>query len=174
MIDLSAPAVKAAEGTDAKDIFDSYMETGASKAFEFTVEPDVGVTPAAPSAPAASAPGMSAGVSKTAARLRTPAGATPEPAFVTEYEVFTNDGQALTFFMNRHPRLDAKESAGPFFFAVQGDKIVAGTEKNHVIFDGVEPDILATSRERGVILLIEFENRKPIRCTPCYLVNAPN
>lgn len=172
MIDLSAPAVKAAEGSDAKEIFDTYMETGASKAFEFSSEPDVGVTPAAP---AASAPGMGGSTGgKAPQRLRTPSGAALDPSMVPEYEVFTNDGNALTFFMNRHPVLDGQEGNGPFFFAVQNDKIVAGSEKNHVIFSEIEDDILATARERGVVLLIEFENRNPMRCTPCYLVKTPS
>ena len=163
MIDLTAPAVKAAEGSDAKEIFDTYMETGASKAFEFSAAPEAGVAPATPSAP-----GMAsgAGAARAPQRVRT-ADNSSDKKIVPEYEVFINDANALTFFMNRHPEFDMK-SDGPFFFIVNNDKITAGTTQNHVIFSGVETDILSTAQERGVILLIEFENRRPIRCTPCY------
>lgn len=173
MVDLKAPAVKSAQGNDAREIFDSYIETGAVKAFEFTAEPVVGVTPGAPAATAPGGPGMG-GTTRAPLRPRTGgSGETDDlPAQVSEYEVFTNDGNALTFFMNRHSVLDALAASGetPALFTISGTTITAGTHNHHVFFADLDPPLLATASERGVILLIEFEDKKPLRCTPCYLV----
>ena len=58
---------------------------------------------------------------------------------------------------------------GPFWFTIQQDRSIAGTEDNYAVFEDVEPGVLAAARQRGVIMLVEFENQQPYRCTPCYL-----
>ncbi len=87
-----------------------------------------------------------------------------------EYEVFLNGQNAVAFFMHRHPVLDANDDMGPFWFAVHNeDTLVAGTETNYTILPQVTPEIIDIARQRRVIMLVEFENQKAIRCTPCYL-----
>jgi hypothetical protein len=93
------------------------------------------------------------------------AGAT---ALVSEYEVFRNGRNALAFFFYRHAVLDESEEEGPFWFTIQNQRIVAGTSDAYAVFDNVAPDILSTAKQRGVIMLVEFENQQPYRCTPCY------
>ncbi len=88
---------------------------------------------------------------------------------VSEYEVFRNGRNALAFFFYRHPTLDGNPEEGPFWFTIQENRIVAGTETNYAIFEGVTQAVLDTARQRGVIMLVEFENQQPVRCTPCYL-----
>lgn len=88
---------------------------------------------------------------------------------VTEYEVFRNDRNALAFFFFRHPSLDKNPEEGPFWFTVQDSRIVAGTENHYAVFESVGQSVLDTARQRGVIMLVEFENQQPMRCTPCYL-----
>jgi hypothetical protein len=88
---------------------------------------------------------------------------------VPEYEVFKNEKNALAFFFFRHETLDPNTEEGPFWFTVQQDKILAGTEDHYAIFEDVQQPILETAKQRGVIMLVEFENQQPVRCTPCYL-----
>lgn len=88
---------------------------------------------------------------------------------VDEYEVFKNGRNALAFIFYRHPSLDGNPEEGPFWFTIQENRIIAGTETNYAIFEGVTQSILDTARQRGVIMLVEFENQQPVRCTPCYL-----
>lgn len=88
---------------------------------------------------------------------------------VSEYEVFKNERDALAFFFYRHPTLDDNPAEGPFWFSIHHDNITAGTESHHAIFENVSGDVLDTARQRGVIMLVEFENQQPMRCTPCYL-----
>lgn len=88
---------------------------------------------------------------------------------VSEYEVFRNERNALAFFFFRHPALDNNAEDGPFWFTIQDNRIVAGTEDNYAVFEEVSSGILDTARQRGVIMLVEFENQQPMRCTPCYL-----
>lgn len=88
---------------------------------------------------------------------------------VAEYEVFKNAKNALAFFFYRQPSLDAAAEEGPFWFTIQDGRIVAGTEDSYAVFEDVNRDILDTARQRGVIMLVEFENQQPMRCTPCYL-----
>ncbi|MEZ0261325.1 MAG: hypothetical protein ACAH80_09970 [Alphaproteobacteria bacterium] len=90
-------------------------------------------------------------------------------AVVSEYEVFKNGRNALAFFFYRHPTLDGNPEEGPFWFTIQENRIVAGTESHYAIFEEVSQGILDTARQRGVIMLVEFENQQPVRCTPCYL-----
>jgi hypothetical protein len=87
---------------------------------------------------------------------------------VAEYEVFKNDKNALAFFFSRHPVLDQNPPTGPFWFTIEGRSIMAGTAEHHAAFDDVQPDILAIAKQRGVIMMVEFENQQPMRCTPCY------
>lgn len=88
---------------------------------------------------------------------------------VAEYEVFKNAKNALAFFFYRQTSLDNAPEEGPFWFTIQDNRIVAGTEDSYAVFEQVNPDILDTARQRGVIMLVEFENQQPMRCTPCYL-----
>ena len=88
---------------------------------------------------------------------------------VQEYEVFKNGRDALAFFFYRQPSLDDTPEEGPFWFSVQGDAIRAGSESSHAIFEGVSRSVIDTAKKRGVIMLVEFENQQPMRCTPCYL-----
>ena len=88
---------------------------------------------------------------------------------VPEYEVFQNDNDALAFFMNRQPSLDNAGQDGPFWFTIhENNNIIAGSQHGQAFFPDVEQQVLETARSRGVILLVEFENQKPLRCTPCY------
>lgn len=91
---------------------------------------------------------------------------------VPEYEVFKNERDALAFFFYKHPTLDGNAEEGPFWFTIQGGRIVAGTEAHHAVFEDVSDNILETARRRGVIMLVEFENQQPVRCTPCYLSDS--
>jgi len=87
---------------------------------------------------------------------------------VPEYEVFKNERNALAFFFSRHPVLDQNPAEGPFWFTVHNDCILAGTQDYHATFEDVQPDIINIAKQRGVIMMIEFENQQPVRCTPCY------
>lgn len=88
---------------------------------------------------------------------------------VQEYEVFKNAKDALAFFFYHQKSLDDNPASGPFWFSIKDSKITAGTEKNYAIFEGLKTDVIDVARKRGVIMLVEFENQQPIRCTPCYL-----
>jgi hypothetical protein len=95
---------------------------------------------------------------------------TPPSSVVHEYEVFKNERNALAFFFYRQPSLDDTVETGPFWFSIQdNNRIVAGTEYSFAIFDDVQESIINTAKQRGVIMLVEFENQQPMRCTPCYL-----
>mgnify|MGYP000947200050 CR=1 FL=1 len=87
---------------------------------------------------------------------------------IPEYEVFKNGRNALAFFFAREAALDANVTEGPFWFTVEGDRILAGTGACHAVFEDVRPDVIDTAESRGVILMVEFENKQPVRCTPCY------
>ena len=89
-------------------------------------------------------------------------------AVVSEYEVFKNGRNALAFFFYRHNTLDNNAEEGPFWFTIQENRIMAGTEDNYAIFEDVTANVLDTARQRGVIMLVEFENQQALRCTPCY------
>lgn len=88
---------------------------------------------------------------------------------VKEYEVFKNEKNALAFFFYRHEALDGNTEEGPFWFTVQDNRILAGTEDHYAVFEDVQPPVIDTAKQRGVIMLVEFEDQQPIRCTPCYL-----
>lgn len=96
--------------------------------------------------------------------------AAPMDAVIEEYEVFKNKNDALAFFFARQDVLDNNDEEGPFWFVIHDEgKMTAGTESHYAIFENVDADILNTARKRGVITLIEFEDKQPVRCTPCYL-----
>ncbi len=98
---------------------------------------------------------------------------TASPFIVEDYEVFTNDRDAVAFFMLRHQALDENREKGPFLFALQGDDtLIVGTEEHHAIFPNVKASVVDALRQRSALLLVEFENQQPFRCTPCYL--SPN
>ncbi len=80
-----------------------------------------------------------------------------------------NGRNALAFFFYRQPTLDETPEEGPFWFTIEGSRITAGAEGAYAVFEEVDPGVLAAARQRGVIMLVEFENAQPYRCTPCYL-----
>jgi hypothetical protein len=90
-------------------------------------------------------------------------------AVIPEYEVFKNEKDALAFFFFRQPELDQNPQEGPFWFTVENNRIAAGTPGHHAVFGGVQPEIIDIAKQRGVIMLVEFEGQQPVRCTPCYL-----
>lgn len=87
---------------------------------------------------------------------------------IREYEVFNNEHNALAFFFYHHAILDENEAEGPFAFSIQDNSILAGTAAHHVIFADVKPELIDIARNRGVIMMMEFEGQQPVRCTPCY------
>lgn len=92
---------------------------------------------------------------------------------VDEYEVFRNERNALAFFFRRQPVLDQNPAEGPFWFTADADqRILAGTKESYSVFENVQPEVIDTARQRGVIMLIEFENEQPVRCTPCYFTDS--
>jgi hypothetical protein len=93
-------------------------------------------------------------------------------ATISEYEVFRNERNALAFFFFRNPILDQNAAEGPFWFSTTKDSITAGTEEHHIFFDALKPDIIEIAKQRGVIMLMEFEGQTPVRCTPCYLTET--
>lgn len=90
-----------------------------------------------------------------------------QKAVIAEYEVFKNDAHALAFFFYRQNLLDGQDQ-GPFYFNIQGDQLVAGAQLARAVFESVDLAVLSTARERGVVMLVEFEGQQPVRCTPCY------
>ena len=88
---------------------------------------------------------------------------------IRDYEVFKNEHNALAFFFFQHASLDQNGAEGPFSFSIQDNSILAGTAAHHVIFEGVKPDIIDIARNRGVIMMMEFQGQQPVRCTPCYI-----
>jgi len=88
---------------------------------------------------------------------------------INDYEVFTNDQNALAFFMARSPVIDQMDANGPFQFHIDGDTLMAGNEVFKVAFPEMEPGLIDIAKARGVIMLVEFENQQAARCTPCYL-----
>ena len=88
---------------------------------------------------------------------------------VKEYEVFNNEHNALAFFFYLNPVLDQNAEEGPFAFSIHDNSIFAGTAAHHVIFADINPDLIGVARQRGVIMMMEFEGQQPVRCTPCYL-----
>lgn len=126
----------------------------------------------APEAPvnAPAAPGMSPGGQGSAPAQAQ--GGKPSPV-IAEHEVFKNDKNAVAFFFYHSSVLDKNAEEGPFWFTIQdGTRIVAGTSEAYNVFEGLNPDVVAMAKQRGVIMLVEFENQQPFRCTPCYLSDS--
>jgi hypothetical protein len=90
-------------------------------------------------------------------------------AVVAEYEIFKNDANALSFFLHRHSMLDLNAPDGPFWFMIQNNNIIAGTENGYAMFESVKSDLIEIAKKRGVIALYEFEDQEIYRVTPCYL-----
>jgi len=88
---------------------------------------------------------------------------------ICEYEVFNNEHNALAFFFYHHATLDQNAPEGPFAFSIHDNNIHAGTAAHHVVFADVNPELIDIARNRGVIMMMEFEEQQPVRCTPCYL-----
>ena len=164
--DLNSAAVGRASGDDAGTVLGALLETpGIGLVHEYSMAQ----TPA-PAAP--SAPGMGGNTkSRSAAKGQKAEAvkAADESPVVPEYEVFRNDNNAVAFFMNRQPSVDTAGGEGPYFFSIhEGKNIVAGSENGQVFFADVAEDVVEAAITRGVLLMVEFEDQKPIRCTPCY------
>lgn len=93
-------------------------------------------------------------------------------AVIAEYEVFKNASNALGFFFYKNEVLDHAPKDGPFWFEIKSKNIVAGSDNAKAVFEGVTDDVLSTARERGVIMLVEFQDNQAVRCTPCYLTDS--
>ena len=163
--DLNSAAVGRASGDDAGTVLGALLETpGIGLVHEYTIAK--APAPAAPSGPgmgSSSKPARTSGGAKTDDAKKT-----ADPV-VPEYEVFKNDNNAVAFFINRQEAVDTAGDEGPYFFVVsEGKNIVAGSENGQVFFADVASDVIETAVMRGVLLMVEFEDQKPIRCTPCY------
>lgn len=163
--DLNSSAVGRASGDDAGTVLGALLETpGIGLVHEYTMAQ-------APAVPAPSAPGMGGNTKARQTGQKTQ----PEDKkinnnpVVPEYEVFRNDNNAVAFFMNRQPSIDTAGDEGPYFFTVhEGKNIVAGSDNGQVYLADVAEDVIEVAVTRGVLLMVEFEDQKPIRCTPCY------
>ncbi len=165
---LNEAAVGSRSGEDAGKILQAYIATTPAMVLNHTISAAPDVKPRV----AAAAPGMSGGPglggsSASAGRAAVPA---VDPV-VSEYEVFKNERNALAFFFFHHPVSDQNKAEGPFWFTIEADHISAGTETHHVLFEDIKREVLDIARQRGVIMLVEFENQQPVRCTPCYLTD---
>lgn len=168
---LSTLAVGRKDSEDAQELLGAYLGTKPDMALNHTLE----AKPAAPapSAPALSAPGLGGGTTQRATAQTTAAGfTTPAVGRGPEYEVFRNDKNALAFFLYRQGALDGMSNDGPFWFQIERNTIVAGDDKHRIVFDDMSDELLGIATERGVILLIEFEEQQAVRCTPCYLTDS--
>lgn len=164
--DLSSAAVGRASGDDAGTVLGALLETpGIGLVHEYSMAK-------APAPAVPSAPGMGGNTKSRAAQKGQKADEikkTPDNPVVPEYEVFRNDNNAVAFFMNRQQSVDTAGDDGPYFFNVhEGKNIVAGSENGQVFFADVAEDVIEAAVTRGVLLMVEFEEQKPIRCTPCY------
>lgn len=173
--DLSQSAVGRASGEDAGTVLGALLETpGIGLVHEYTVAKAPTAPVAVPSGPGlggGSKPAAAARGGQTAAVSSNTASGMSEQ-LVPEYEVFQNDNNAVAFFLNRQASADLAGDNGPYWFMVhEGKNIVAGSESGQAFFADVAEDVIKIARERGVILLIEFENQSPIRCTPCYYMD---
>lgn len=167
---LEGIAVARRSADDAATIFGAYATTqGLQMAQSYSAEPDA----PAPSAPASSPTTPGGTQAKQAQPQKPGGGATKNAALVAEHEVFRNNRNAVAFFFYHQLSLDANPEEGPFWFKIQDDKrIIAGTSKAYAILEGLEPDVVAMAKQRGVIMLVEFENQQPYRVTPCYLSDS--
>lgn len=91
---------------------------------------------------------------------------------VEDYEVFKNEKEALAFFFYHQPELDQNNPDGPFLFVVEGNNILAGTKEHHITISEVSQEVIEIAKNRGNLLLMEFEDQQPVRATPCYLAES--
>ncbi len=166
---LNQVAVGRKGGEDAKELLGAYLGTAPAMALNHTAE----AAPQTP-APAVSAPGPGGSTSSNRAAAQAVVAGVNTPAIGKgpEYEVFRNEKDALAFFMYRQGTLDAMGNDGPFWFQVEGNRIIAGSEQHQTLFEGMSDELIAIAMKRGVIMLVEFENQLPVRCTPCYLTDT--
>lgn len=166
---LNTLAVGRKDDQDAQELLGAYLGTEPAMALNHT---GPAATPSTPSAAPAGPGGMGGGTNRATAQAvvanmpSTPVVQTPE------YEVFRNEKNALAFFLYRQGALDHLSNDGPFWFQIDGNRILAGTEHHQTIFEGMSEELLNVARSRGVIMLVEFENQQPKRCTPCYLTDT--
>ncbi len=165
MVDLKSPALNVLDKDESKDILDKYTATeGFRQMQSFTLEvaPELSNASSSPAVPGVGAGSSSSGVTSTSV------GVINEANLVKEYEVFNNAKDAIAFFLFHQENLDNNSKTGPFYFTIDGDSIIAGTKEFYATSGGVNPDVIKIAKERGVIMLMEFEGENPIRCTPCY------
>lgn len=93
-------------------------------------------------------------------------------SLVEEYEIFTNDKEVVAFYFYKQEVLDNNNPEGPFVFTVHENNLYAGTKEHYVTFPDVTDEFIDKAKRRGNILLMEFENQKPVRATPCYFVEG--
>jgi len=93
-------------------------------------------------------------------------------SLVEEYEIFTNDKGAIAFYFYKQDVLDNNNPAGPFIFTVHENNLFAGTKEHYVTFPEVKTEIIEKAKERGNLVLMEFEDKQPVRATPCYFVEG--
>lgn len=161
---LNEVAVTRQAGDAAGELLGHYLDTNPQMALNHTAEAAPAVGPSGPAA------GPGAGGNTQAQRTaRAVSSAGPALQKTEEFEIFKNGKNALAFFFYRETALDNSNEEGPFWFTIKGDAIVAGTEDHNTTFEGVTPALIETARQRGVIMLVEFEDQNPVRCTPCYL-----
>jgi hypothetical protein len=168
---LEGIAVARRSADDAAVIFGAYATTrGLQMAQAHTAAPETPAPAAGMSAPGLGGGGTGTGGSAAPGAPAAPA--TANPNVVAEHEIFRNEKNALAFFFYHTPLLDKNAEEGPFWFTIQGNKIIAGTSKAYAMFEDIKPEVLAMAKQRGVIMLVEFENQQPYRCTPCYLSDS--
>lgn len=158
---LNSAAVGSKGGKEAGEILGAYLATQPALVLNHTLDamPSIKPKAAAPMAPGGGSSGGSTFASSSS------------DAIVSEYEIFKNGRDALAFFFFHHPVTDKNPATGPFWFTIENDKIRAGTGANHAVFEDVKSDILDVAKKRGVMMMVEFENQQPVRCTPCYLAD---
>jgi hypothetical protein len=167
---LDSLAVGRKEEKDAKELLGAYLSTEAALMFNHTPQSAPSAPAAAPAGPAG--PGGTGGGNRAMAQAVV-ANMSGGPLVQTpEYEVFRNEKNALGFFMYRQGALDHLSNEGPFWFQIDGDRIMAGTEHHQTVFENLTPELVDIARRRGVIMLVEFENQEAVRCTPCYLTDT--
>lgn len=171
---LKKDAIGVEKGTNANALTAEYTKTpGFAMALNRTHEANLAAKPAAAAA-SPGGPGAPGGGGRPAARApRTSSVPLDNAAIVPEHEVFKNNKDALAFFFYHQASLDGNAEEGPFWFRIEDNSsIIAGTEKHYAVFEDLTPAIIDTARQRGVIMLVEFENQQPFRCTPCYLSDS--
>jgi hypothetical protein len=164
---LNSPAIGAKDGEEAMQLLQALVTTpGFTMAH--TAKPKV--APAATAAPASpGAPDPMTGRARPGGRAQGGVFHADDSTLVAEHEIFKNNKNALAFFFYHQQSLDGNPQEGPFWFRIDNNRIIAGTEEHFAVLDDVTPPLIEAARQRGVIMLVEFEEQQPVRCTPCYL-----